>query len=182
MSPLDRRRSPARRTALRALAAGLGWALSARWARADKPDGVGSSKEKRGREPERRAPKEARGRPDPPSRPGAQAAAAGATRVHFGSEHRRIAGEFYAAEVQRGHCPPGLARKGKGCMPPGQARKWTLGAPLPRDLVVYELPVELRVRLPLPPSGYRYVQIAGDILLIAIGTRIVVDALEDLLR
>ena len=33
-----------------------------------------------------------------------------------------------------------------------------------------------------PPSGYRYVRVASDILLIAIGTGMVVDAMEDLVR
>ena len=36
--------------------------------------------------------------------------------------------------------------------------------------------------LGVPPSGYRYVRVASDILLIAVGTRIVVDAIEDLVR
>jgi Ni/Co efflux regulator RcnB len=31
-----------------------------------------------------------------------------------------------------------------------------------------------------PPSGHRYVRVAGDILLLAIGTGMVVDAISDL--
>jgi Ni/Co efflux regulator RcnB len=38
------------------------------------------------------------------------------------------------------------------------------------------------VRIGLPPKGYRYVRVANDILMIAIGTNMVVDAIEDLMR
>jgi Ni/Co efflux regulator RcnB len=33
-----------------------------------------------------------------------------------------------------------------------------------------------------PPSGYRYVRVSSDILLMAIGTRMIVDAIQDLGR
>ena len=36
--------------------------------------------------------------------------------------------------------------------------------------------------LRLPPAGHKYVRVAADILLIAIGTGIVIDAVDDLLR
>jgi Ni/Co efflux regulator RcnB len=38
------------------------------------------------------------------------------------------------------------------------------------------------VRLPPPPPRHRYVRVAGDILLIAVGASIVVDAIEDIIR
>lgn len=174
------RLSPPATASRRTMVAALGLALCGGWARADKPDGTGGGRgrEAKGRgEPQGQPPREAR----PPREP-TRAAPESGVAFRFTPEHRRIAGEYYVAEAGRGHCPPGLARKGKGCLPPGQARKWQRGMPLPRDLRVYEVPVELRVRLPAPPAHHRYVQIAGDILLIAIGTGIVVDALENLLR
>ena len=67
-------------------------------------------------------------------------------------------------------------------MPPGQARKWARGRPLPHDLVVYDLPRDLRYRLPPPPAGHRYVQLGADVLMIAVGTSMVVDAIEDMVR
>jgi hypothetical protein len=67
-------------------------------------------------------------------------------------------------------------------MPPGQAKKWRYGRPLPRDVIYYEVPHELVVRLPPAPPGHRYVRVAADILLIAVGTAIVMDAIEDLGR
>lgn len=101
---------------------------------------------------------------------------------HFGDQHRIAVRDYYGAEFKSGRCPPGLAKKHNGCMPPGQAKKWALGKPLPHDLVYHDVPHTLAVRLGGPPSGYRYVQVAGDILLIAIGTALVVDAIQDLGR
>ena len=82
--------------------------------------------------------------------------------------------------MRSGKCPPGLAKKHNGCMPPGQAKPWTLGRPLPRDVVYYDLPPSLVVRLGIPPSGHKYVRVAADILLITIGTSMVIDAIQDL--
>lgn len=90
--------------------------------------------------------------------------------------------EYYGAQARAGKCPPGLAKKQNGCQPPGQAKKWKLGQPLPPDLRYGSLPPELLRRLPPPPPRHRYVQIAGDILMIAVGTSMVVDAVEDILR
>lgn len=101
---------------------------------------------------------------------------------HFGSDSRRIASDYYGAQARAGHCPPGLAKKNNGCMPPGQAKKWRRGYPLPADVRYYDVPRDLLMRLPPPPPQHRYVQVAGDILMIAVGTSMVVDAMEDLMR
>lgn len=100
----------------------------------------------------------------------------------FGSADTRIIREYYGDQASKGNCPPGLAKKGNGCQPPGQAKKWARGRPLPSDLRYYDIPNELRIRLPAPPLNHKYVQVAGDILLIAVGTSIVVDAMENILR
>jgi len=101
---------------------------------------------------------------------------------HFATEHRDYVREYYAQEFRSGNCPPGLAKKRNGCLPPGQAKKWSVGRPLPSDVVFYEVPRELVVRIGPPPAGHRYVRVAGDILMIAIGTSMVVDAISDLSR
>ena len=67
-------------------------------------------------------------------------------------------------------------------MPPGQAKKWHRGKPLPASVVYYEVPPALVVRIGAPPAGHRYVRVAADILLIAVGTGMVVDAIQDLGR
>ncbi|HSB72206.1 MAG TPA: hypothetical protein VLT62_23000 [Candidatus Methylomirabilis sp.] len=101
---------------------------------------------------------------------------------HFGDSHRAHVREYYAGEFHAGRCPPGLAKKRNGCMPPGQAKKWRVGQPLPRDVIFYELPPTLTVQIGVPPPGYRFVRVASDILMIAIGTGLVVDAIQDLGR
>lgn len=99
---------------------------------------------------------------------------------HFDDDNRRIVHDYYGAKFRAGKCPPGLAKKKNGCLPPGQAKKWAMGQPLPADLRRYDLPHDLQARLPAPPSGHRYVRVASDILLVAVGTSMVVDAIEDL--
>ena len=101
---------------------------------------------------------------------------------HFGTAQRQLVRDYYRPEFRSGNCPPGLAKKGNGCQPPGQARKWTKGRPLPRDVSYYPLPPELMMRLPVPPVGHEYVRVAGDILMIATGSAMVIDAIQDIGR
>lgn len=101
---------------------------------------------------------------------------------YFGDGHRTHVREYYGGEFQAGRCPPGLAKKHNGCMPPGQAKKWQIGQPLPREVIFYDLPPTLAVQIGVPPAGYRFVRVASDILMIAIGTGLVVDAIKDLGR
>jgi len=102
--------------------------------------------------------------------------------VRFTDQHRVVIREYYAGEFRGGRCPPGLAKKNNGCMPPGQAKKWRVGQPLPREVIFYDLPPALVVKIGTPPPGYKYVRVAADILMIAVGTSMVVSAIEDLGR
>ena len=106
----------------------------------------------------------------------------GERRDHFEDQHRVMVREYYSEHDRKGHCPPGLAKKHNGCMPPGQAKKWHIGQPLARNVIYYEVPRSLVVQIGLPPTGYRYVRVASDILLMAIGTGMVIDAIQDLGR
>lgn len=100
---------------------------------------------------------------------------------HFDDHDRDVVNHYYQREFRKGKgCPPGLAKKHNGCMPPGLAKKWRYGHSLPRDVAWYPLPHELIIKLPAPPVDYRYVRVASDILLIAVGTNMVVDAIEDI--
>jgi Ni/Co efflux regulator RcnB len=101
---------------------------------------------------------------------------------HFGDRQVVVVRDYYGERLRTGQCPPGLAKKRNGCMPPGQAKKWGVGRPLPHGVVYYELPPALVVELGRPPAGHKYVRVAADILLIAVGTGMVVDAIEDLGR
>jgi Ni/Co efflux regulator RcnB len=114
------------------------------------------------------------------SKHGAQYESGGSYR--FDNDSRQLIGSYYGEQARAGKCPPGLAKKHNGCMPPGQAKKWAKGRPLPPDLRYNDLPYDLLRRLPPPPPQHRYVQVAGDVLLIAIGTSMVMDAVEDILR
>jgi len=102
--------------------------------------------------------------------------------LYFGNNDRRIVNEYYAPEFRSGHCPPGLAKKGNGCMPPGQAKKWRKGHALPQGIAYYDLPPDLVYRMPPPPRGHRYVRVGPDILLLSTGSGIVVDAIIDIGR
>lgn len=102
--------------------------------------------------------------------------------AYFGDAQRQAVRGYYGTRAAKGHCPPGLAKKHNGCQPPGQAKKWVRGRPLPSTVVRYAVPNEVVVQIGLPPRGYKYVRVANDILLIAIGTSLVVDAIEDLMR
>ena len=104
-----------------------------------------------------------------------------AVTIHFGDSDRYIINDYYGGEFSRGHCPPGLARKHNGCMPPGHARQWHRGHPLPREVVYYPLPYDLIQRLPPPPPRHRYVRVGGDVLLLS-GSSVVVDAIIDIGR
>lgn len=101
---------------------------------------------------------------------------------HFRDEQRTLVRNYYGEQYRVGRCPPGLAKKNNGCMPPGQARKWAVGQPLPPGVVTYSLPTVVINQLGAPPAGQRYVRVASDILLIAIGTGLVIDAIQDLGR
>ena len=88
---------------------------------------------------------------------------------------------YYRGQYAAGNCPPGLAKKNNGCLPPGQAKKmWAIGQPLPGSVVFYNLPAALLGQLTPAPAGYQYVQVASDILLMAIGTRMIAAAVADL--
>jgi Ni/Co efflux regulator RcnB len=101
---------------------------------------------------------------------------------YFTDAQRRTVVDYYEPRFRAGNCPPGLAKKNNGCMPPGQAKQWRRGAPLPHDVIYYPVPDAISIRLGVPPSGHKYVRVATDILLIAVGTGMVIDAIEDLSR
>ncbi|MES2985282.1 MAG: hypothetical protein V4735_08860 [Pseudomonadota bacterium] len=82
----------------------------------------------------------------------------------------------YIAEDYRSSCPPGLAKKNNGCLPPGQAKKrYSVGQPL---LVEWRpVPQPLVVQLRPVPVGYQYVMVDKDVLLISEASKHVIDAI-----
>lgn len=79
-------------------------------------------------------------------------------------------------------CPPGLAKKNNGCLPPGQAKKFDrviVGEALPSG-AVFTLPRHVRSTLPPPPVGYRYAVVNNQVVLVSSGN-VVVDVIRSLL-
>jgi len=99
---------------------------------------------------------------------------------YFTEQHRISIHEYYAGQYRKGHCPPGLAKKRNGCMPPGLAKKWAIGRPLPASVIFYDPPPSVLAILGPAPSRHRFVRVAQDILLIAVGTGMVIDAIDNL--
>lgn len=94
----------------------------------------------------------------------------------IGSSDRAII-QRYMAQHYRPNCPPGLAKKNNGCLPPGQAKKlYRLGQPLPGAVNLGNLPQSLLNQLSVPP-GHRYGMVDRDVVLISEATRSVVDAI-----
>ena len=101
---------------------------------------------------------------------------------YFNDGQRQAARTYYVQQYGDGRrCPPGLARKNNGCMPPGQV-SYVVGQPLPRTVTVYPVPQPVIVQLPLAPPGYRYVRIGNDLVLISPQSQVVVDVITGLLR
>lgn len=101
--------------------------------------------------------------------------------VSISERDRNEVYSYYRGQYASGHCPPGLAKKNNGCMPPGQAKKaWAMNQPLPVGVAYEVLPRDLLGRLSPAPSGYQYVRVANDVLMMAVGTRMIVGALADL--
>ena len=103
--------------------------------------------------------------------------------VVFSATQREAVRGYFVEKHGHGNCPPGLAKKNNGCLPPGQAKKrYAVGRSLPRGIVVTDLPAELSVKIGRAPEGYRYGILDGDLVKLAVGTMLVVDAIEGLVR
>jgi len=101
--------------------------------------------------------------------------------VHFSAGQRQAVESYFVEHHGRGGCPPGLAKKNNGCLPPGQAKKrYAVGQPLARGVEMHPPPAEVRTRLGEPPAGFRYVMVDGDLVKLAVGTMLVVDAIGGL--
>jgi hypothetical protein len=108
--------------------------------------------------------------------PPAHAESKGKGPKKFETSDRSSIQRWYRDEYSRsGSCPPGLAKKNNGCMPPGQARKWNVGSRLPADIHIAPLPVALRSTLVAPLPGYDYGYVGGEVILFGVSDRVVVD-------
>jgi hypothetical protein len=101
--------------------------------------------------------------------------------IRFSTQFRHEVRNWYEETYGRGHCPPGLAKKHNGCLPPGLAKKrYQIGSRLPSGVLWQPLPGDLARRVGAPPHGYQYGIVDGDVVQLAIGSLLVVDALDGL--
>jgi hypothetical protein len=101
----------------------------------------------------------------------------------FNVDERGRVQVFFVETHGRGKCPPGLAKKNNGCLPPGQAKKrYVVGRPLPSNIRFEPVPREVEVRIGPAPSGYQYGIVDGDLVKLTLGTLLVVDAIDGLVH
>ena len=102
--------------------------------------------------------------------------------TYFNDQQRTYARQYYTTNYGPGKkCPPGLAKKGNGCMPPGQTRTWAVGQPIPRNVTIYSVPQPVIMYLQPAPYGYRYARLGGDIVLVQTQNNLIVDIIQGLL-
>jgi len=105
-------------------------------------------------------------------------------RVVVPDHDRAIVYQYYRNEFSAGRCPPGLAKKGNGCLPPGQAKPppplWVIGQPLPPAVVYERVPPTVVQQLAPVPPGYEYVRVDNDVLLMDMTNRMVADVVNDI--
>ena len=102
--------------------------------------------------------------------------------AYFNDQQRAYARQYYSTTYKDGkRCPPGLAKKGNGCMPPGQVQDLVIGQPIPSNVKVYQVAQPVIKNLPPAPAGYRYERIGGDIVLVQQQNNIIVDVIKILL-
>jgi hypothetical protein len=81
--------------------------------------------------------------------------------AYFGDRHRSAVHKYYDEHPAS-----------------GRAANWRIGEPVPRGAAVKALPGDLLASLPNLPPGHRYVQLGGDVVMIAEGSRMVVDGIS----
>ncbi|HKB54533.1 MAG TPA: DUF1236 domain-containing protein [Ramlibacter sp.] len=100
---------------------------------------------------------------------------------YFTDQHRREVRRYFADRYGHGKaCPPGLAKKHNGCMPPGQERKLAVGERVPAGVTLYPVPRPVIVQLPPPPYGYRYARAGNDIVLVRNSNQVIIDIIAGL--
>jgi hypothetical protein len=80
--------------------------------------------------------------------------------VYFGDKQRTAVRKYYEAHPVS-----------------GASAHWQIGQPVPNGVPLAPLPQGLLASLPAQPPGHRYVQIGGEVVLIATGSKMVVDGI-----
>lgn len=88
----------------------------------------------------------------------------------------------YGSSYAGKSCPPGLAKKNNGCLPPGRAKKYNRGDIVQESATLCRIPGSLEVKLKLLPAGYVYRYVDGEVLVVAEAALKVIDAVVLLSR
>lgn len=64
----------------------------------------------------------------------------------------------------------------------GRVAKWKIGEPVPARSALTGVPDALRAALPVLPPGHQYVQLDGEVVLVAVQSRMVVDGISRSVR
>ena len=100
---------------------------------------------------------------------------------YFNDQQRVTVRNYYNTYYSTRGCPPGLAKKNNGCMPPGHVKNIIVGQRAPVGVTYYAVPQTVYTYLPpIPAPGYRYVRIGNDIVLLSPQSAIVVDVISGL--
>ena len=101
--------------------------------------------------------------------------------VTFTTEQRGAAQGWYV-EIRPRQVPAGPREEGERLPPPGPGEEALRGRAAPRPgCHVRPGSPELSVRIGGPPEGYLYVTLDGDLVKLAVGTLLVVDAIDGLI-
>ncbi len=112
------------------------------------------------------------------SRPPAEVTAAASTaRLGFDARTRSLIEDYYRGNAP--NLPSALAKTGE--LPPRHDKRIERNGHLPPGIDQQSLPPELARRLPPLPHGYDRVIVGGDVVLIEVSTRTVVDVLHGVL-
>jgi len=123
----------------------------------------------------------------PPGQPAPVIPAPGTLRVperidpalRFTARDRETFQAWAVSEYGKGKCPSGLVKKESDCLPRGlPGKRYKIGQPLPGAVVPAPVPLDLARRLGTPAIGYRYGMIDGDLVKLATGTGVAIDAID----
>lgn len=81
--------------------------------------------------------------------------------AYIGSRHQELVRKYYAANPAATEGPP-----------------WQIGEPVPAKAKLTGVPDGLRAALPRLPPGHQYVQVNGEVVLVATQSRMVVDGVS----
>jgi Ni/Co efflux regulator RcnB len=85
--------------------------------------------------------------------------------AYIGSRHQALVRKYYASNPVK-----------------GKSGNWQIGEPVPSKAALSGVPDDLRATLPTVPPGHQYVQVDGEVVLLAVQSRMVVDGVSRTMR